>query len=370
MLRREVIKMAGGLFGLGKPDPSRFPYAGRPQPSPAVGPSSATIVRANRVIVTGPNGGIYVYSGTPAAGNLLESIGIVANGLDPFGLNAVLQGDTRYHNSGGVFVAQQSAQSYIGYLWQATSALGPYTAMATFVGFTNEFSAAPILELSANQAGGYIQADDPVQLIPVGSAPAASTGPFLYALSSGSIAPAGKLSSGLAGFLSPTQTDITEITAALATGVTITNTWPIPANDSQPGTVYRLTCGGWGTQAGTTAVGLTINVLAFTHVFAGNAMSAATIPAGATFHWKYEVDLIMVTKGATGTARASGKFTWNEAATPGANETVALGQTSSSDTSPCNTTSASSMRATATWASVTNAPTLTCMYSTFERIGP
>lgn len=142
--------MAGGLFGLGAGTPSRFPYPGRPQPSPAVGPSSATVVRANRVIVTGPNGGIYVYSGPPASGNLIESIGIVSGtNFDPFHLNAVLPGDTRYHNNGaGVFVAQQSTQSLVADLWQATSPLGPYTEMKTNISFTNEFTSQPILELA------------------------------------------------------------------------------------------------------------------------------------------------------------------------------------------------------------------------------
>ena len=84
------------------------------------------------------NTGIYIYSGVPASGNLVESLGITAAGMDPAGLNAVLPGDTRYHNNGaGVFVAQQSSQSYIGYLWQAASALGS-SAMAVSVGFTNQ----------------------------------------------------------------------------------------------------------------------------------------------------------------------------------------------------------------------------------------
>ena len=71
--RRSVIK-AMSLFGLGRPDPSRFPYPGRPQPSPGIGPSQGTILRARQVIIIGADGDLLVYSATPARGNLVFSI--------------------------------------------------------------------------------------------------------------------------------------------------------------------------------------------------------------------------------------------------------------------------------------------------------
>lgn len=89
MLRREVIKMGGGLFGLGKPDPSRFPYAGRPQPAPGVAPSPGIVVRARQVIVFGPSGtpiGFFLYRAgtTPALGNPPVAW-ITQSNADPFG---------------------------------------------------------------------------------------------------------------------------------------------------------------------------------------------------------------------------------------------------------------------------------------------
>lgn len=128
--------------------------------------------------ITGPDyivdpTGFYFYSSNPpAAGNLVQSIGVTTAATDPPGLNAVLPGNTRYHNNGaGVYVAQQSTQSYVAYLWQATSPLGPYTAMSTSVGFTNEFTSSPILELQANSSGGTIQLDDPVTFLSAAAAP-------------------------------------------------------------------------------------------------------------------------------------------------------------------------------------------------------
>jgi len=112
-------------------------------------------------IISGPGQGMYIYSGPPALGNLIESLGITAAGTDPIGLNAVLPGDTRYHNNGaGTWVAQQSTQSYIGYLWQTTNPAGPWTPMSTSIGFTNEFTSSPILQLHAASAGGRIDLAD------------------------------------------------------------------------------------------------------------------------------------------------------------------------------------------------------------------
>jgi len=75
--------------GLGRPMPSRFPYADRPQPAPSVGPSQGVVTRANRVIVFGPTGaivGVFVYQPgtTPALGNGPIDW-MTASTVDPFG---------------------------------------------------------------------------------------------------------------------------------------------------------------------------------------------------------------------------------------------------------------------------------------------
>jgi hypothetical protein len=66
-------------------------------PTPGVQPGTTQpIVIANKVIVFGANGGIFVYSGTPAGGNLIYSIA-PSTGTDQVG-NNYLAGETSYNN--------------------------------------------------------------------------------------------------------------------------------------------------------------------------------------------------------------------------------------------------------------------------------
>lgn len=98
MLRREVIKMTGRLFGLGAGTPSRFPYADRPQPSPGLGPSNAQTFR--QVIVKGVNGGVFVYDA--ATGALIGSISNAAK--DPVKGTTVLPVIAAYSIQNGSYV--------------------------------------------------------------------------------------------------------------------------------------------------------------------------------------------------------------------------------------------------------------------------
>lgn len=86
--RRILLKgAAASMTGLGTPTPSRFPYPGRPQPSPGVAPGSGQIIRARQVIVSGANGGMFVYNGTPRRGNppVFYVIAPGSANVDPFG---------------------------------------------------------------------------------------------------------------------------------------------------------------------------------------------------------------------------------------------------------------------------------------------
>jgi hypothetical protein len=144
MLRREVVKAVGGLFGLGAGTPSRFPYEDRPQPSPGVGPSQGQNVRARIVTVFGANGGIFVYSGTPAKGNLIASTAATA-GTDAFG-NAYLSGFTSYINVGGTFVAAEHRDNGLlfatapaaGGPWISASSGVQWTTTGLFISHANE----------------------------------------------------------------------------------------------------------------------------------------------------------------------------------------------------------------------------------------
>jgi hypothetical protein len=117
--RRELVKGAAGMFGLGKPTPSRFPYASRPQPLPGVAPSSGQVSRVRLVIVSGPSGaieGVFIYQpGTvPALGNP-PIYSATAGTSDPFGNPAKPQ-STAY-GTDGTFVqmlAGAPASLFIG----------------------------------------------------------------------------------------------------------------------------------------------------------------------------------------------------------------------------------------------------------------
>lgn len=146
MLRREVVKMAGSLFGLGKPQPSRFPYPGRPQPSPGVAPSPGIVVRANTVIVSGPSGtpvGVFVYQPgtTPALGNP-PIASMTAATADPFG-NAV-KPDIFVYGTGG-------NTSFVG--------MTPGTPAALFVG------TGDVAETRAGRVDGVIFGSGPTRQI-------------------------------------------------------------------------------------------------------------------------------------------------------------------------------------------------------------
>lgn len=89
-----------GLGGQVPPRPDQQ-YAG--QSGVPIGPGSTNVVRANKVIVSGPDEGIFVYDGTPAAGNLVLSITeVIGGGTDKFD-NHYVFGLGVYDNAGGFF---------------------------------------------------------------------------------------------------------------------------------------------------------------------------------------------------------------------------------------------------------------------------
>ena len=85
-------------------------------------------VIAQLVIIEGPDDGLFVYSGTPAFGNLSDSITSMA-GTDEFG-NAYLAGTASYGSSAGLRTAVQlSTASGSGVtFYHATTAAGPWHA--------------------------------------------------------------------------------------------------------------------------------------------------------------------------------------------------------------------------------------------------
>jgi Right handed beta helix region len=114
--------------GLGgqQPAPMNAPGAGQPGIGVQPGVSNA-VVTANKVIIFGSGGGLFVYSGTPAYGNLIQSITASA-GTDPYG-NSYLGGDTSYSNDPfGSYIQELEGNLVFGAsAFQSVIALDPVT---------------------------------------------------------------------------------------------------------------------------------------------------------------------------------------------------------------------------------------------------
>lgn len=128
--------------------------------------TQATI--AQQVIVEGPGDGLFIYNGTPAAGNLLYAA--TSGTLDPSGLNATIPGAFRYLQvSAGLYAAVGTpfSGSTVGvFFYTATSPAGPYgqqaeMAMQTAAGNELLLNASKIVLSTSggSQASGGLTTD-------------------------------------------------------------------------------------------------------------------------------------------------------------------------------------------------------------------
>ena len=103
-----------------------------PPPTVLAPGGAAGVFRGRLVIISGTstNGstGLFAYSPTPAAGNLVASIAAAA-GTDPYG-NAYLAGIVGYFTSSGTSYAMQVGTSAQLGFYSATTQAGPWTALA------------------------------------------------------------------------------------------------------------------------------------------------------------------------------------------------------------------------------------------------
>jgi hypothetical protein len=83
---------------------------------------------ANQVVIYGTNGGEFIYSATPATGNLIESHVATAT-TDPYG-NAVLAGSTVYGKAAGIPVAINEFNGAITF-YTATTEAGPWSSVGS-----------------------------------------------------------------------------------------------------------------------------------------------------------------------------------------------------------------------------------------------
>jgi hypothetical protein len=106
------------------PRPDQVP--GVPSPG-AISPGQSGLVVARTVIIYGTSGGLFVYSPTPALGNLAASIA-AAGGHDTYG-NTYLAGVVSYTDSGGTFFASQQIAGGLNFK-TASGAGGTYGNIA------------------------------------------------------------------------------------------------------------------------------------------------------------------------------------------------------------------------------------------------
>lgn len=129
------------MAALGGRQPRRPDQRSSPPPAVVAPGGTAGTFRGRYVVVygTGPNSGVFVYSASPAAGNLIGSI-TASTGTDPYG-NAYLSGITSYNQPlpGFDYFAESSmngqsifyaASSYAG-PWQTTGSIGVTGSLAT-----------------------------------------------------------------------------------------------------------------------------------------------------------------------------------------------------------------------------------------------
>lgn len=91
----------------------------------------AVVLQAGNTIIN-PSG-MFSYSPSPGAGNLVSSVGVASAGTDQFG-NAVLPGITNYTNAGSFWAALNIFSGAIDW-YEAASEAGPWTQEAG-IGFT------------------------------------------------------------------------------------------------------------------------------------------------------------------------------------------------------------------------------------------
>ncbi len=109
--------------------PARRPDQYIPVTESGTAPGSTDVVRARQVIVGGANGGIWVYSGAPAFGNLIASV-LGAVGTDPYG-NATLAGTTSYL-PGATYSAVSLTGGAVNFR-TAPGAAGPWTSAGQLI---------------------------------------------------------------------------------------------------------------------------------------------------------------------------------------------------------------------------------------------
>ena len=364
------------------------------QPPTTVAPGSASgIFRGRLVIISGSsaNGsnGLFVYSGAPAAGNLILSISAVA-GTDQYGNN---------YRGGGLAIYKGGQTFFIG-IPGLLPEIDFFTGVAMELKNANisaGTTGAALLQLiqlvisgpRGNAAGGT----DWAQIVFTsnnagGTAPASG---FLVYINDAQVAlsqlrwgangvsiqnglslatvstTANELNltnaAGLAGNVVVGQSDISTVTVT-ATGQTqLCAGYSVPANDAVIGATYRLKTFGTGTQ------GATLQTLTFAAAFgllgntgSGITFGTADFTASGAFRWSCQVTIMCVTTGTGGTWLVNCEATVTSSAGNFSG--------SSTNTTPLafSTTIGEVLSASCSWGATTTNPSISSFGSFMERI--
>jgi hypothetical protein len=322
-------------------------------------------------IVNGTNivgSNLYLYNGSPAAGNLLLAV-VDAAGFDGEG-NAVLPGWCVYNYSGSegpvalqFFSLSDTVHEPAFQVYTATSYAGPWTlqnGMYFTLGGGAVFQEDAVFDAAVN-IGTFLE-------IAGSSAPAAGSGVIVYVPANAANINA-LLPSGFVGNIPLMYSDVTQITVTAATLTQLSSTGipSIEANDAVAGTKYHLRCGGFG-KMGTTAETMEFAASAGgVNTGTGQIYSASLLTASQTFSWEAEAWLTVLTTGASGTAALRLR---SQIGGSGSGITTASGsvqQTASPGTIAFNTTVANAFFIEFAFGSASVGCTITCTDTILER---
>lgn len=327
--------------------------------------------------------GMFIYSGTPASGNLIYSAAAVA-GTDAHG-NGYLAGIAQYGASGNGVV-----QVYQGVINLAASAAQMTAGQQAIVGTSN---VGALLLNSGTTGSGDNEAQ--VSLLSLNNSPlnypvvkiddVGGNGVALQLTAAGLNNPGNpQAGSGLYWVDSnyrPTHTTPRGSTGRIsssygysATGNTnattslnsLTPSYGIAALDASTGTVYRITCGGHGTQATGSQQSLIWQVFAYGLAW-GNSSALNFTAVGASFHWRFQGELYVSSGGTAQNAAFTGLMQMSQATANTGNYAPVAADTQRN--AAIDTTSATSIAFQAGWSSITGSPSITCTSSLFERLG-
>ena len=332
--------------------------------------------------------GIFVYSGTPATGNLIFSIASVA-GTDEFGNPYKGGGATAYGTSGAtsglstfnsntdayVFAAPGGATHMIlppelvGEVGNAGTAT-EFTGAALYSGSNSSGFDAAVEVFTGNNDGsssgnGALVADGSDQLI-WDNGGVETVG--LLTVDAGMATAA----SALTGGVIISQTDISATSQTNNTTFSrLCKVWVIQAGDAVLGTTYRLTTWGSGT-TGATAETLSFQIAGLGTTLAKVVLGALNFSANTSFAFDLVATLMVNQTGSSGIVSGSirlnlGVLSTSQITGTGANQ--AGGYVGVGDVSVSVPTAASSMTVQMEWGAASAGQSIQSTGSIFERIG-